>query len=445
MNEKNIIKENYILEGNILKVLITISFPLIINQFLISFDNIIDSYFLGIIGEKAIAAATITSTIYSMLISFGNGIITAGMIILSKNIGANEYLIVKKQKSQLFISSFLFATCISLICAIFLKKILKGSGANGELLELSLSYLYILLFSVPCIYIINVYSAIENANGSTLKPMLRALYYIILNIILNSIVIKLNYGIKGIAFVTTFSNLLLAIYCIFMMSKNDDISINEIKKFNLSFIKELLKLGLPISLSNVSAFIGFIFINIGILKFGEEILVSFGIGNRINNVFETIINGFAIGISIMIAQSIGSKNNERTKEVKSKAIVFLIGITCILAITLFFSSKYLVVYFTDNEIILAQSKNFLRISSVGLFGWLYYQFYISYFQGIGKTKFNFYLNLIRIWGVRIPIIFSLYYLGLKSEYVIWGTTVFSNFAVLPLIYCINKYYIKIEE
>ena len=94
------IKENYemtkkqnkenILEGRLVSVILALALPIVINSFIQTLYNLVDTYWLGRLGTNSMAAITVVSPIQSIVLNFGQGITVAGAILVSQYIGAKD-------------------------------------------------------------------------------------------------------------------------------------------------------------------------------------------------------------------------------------------------------------------------------------------------------------------------------------------------------------------
>ena len=74
-------KREMILNGNLVKAILTLAIPVMLNSFIQSMYNLTDTFWLGKIGTASQAAITLVSPVQNILINFGAGITTAGSIL----------------------------------------------------------------------------------------------------------------------------------------------------------------------------------------------------------------------------------------------------------------------------------------------------------------------------------------------------------------------------
>lgn len=80
-------KRDMILNGNLIRAILTLAIPVMINSFIQSMYNLTDTFWLGKIGTANQAAITLVSPFQNILINFGAGITTAGAILISQYLG----------------------------------------------------------------------------------------------------------------------------------------------------------------------------------------------------------------------------------------------------------------------------------------------------------------------------------------------------------------------
>ena len=83
-------KRNMILNGSLSQAILMLAVPVMINSFIQSMYNLTDTFWLGRIGTENQSAITLVSPFQNILTSFGNGITTAGAILISQYLGARK-------------------------------------------------------------------------------------------------------------------------------------------------------------------------------------------------------------------------------------------------------------------------------------------------------------------------------------------------------------------
>ncbi|PIN79028.1 MATE family efflux transporter, partial [Candidatus Woesearchaeota archaeon CG10_big_fil_rev_8_21_14_0_10_33_12] len=121
-----------ILNGDLKKVILRLSVPVMISNFLQSTYNITDTFWVGRLGSYAIAAVTISFPIVFLIISLSMGVGVGGSILIAHAVG--KAFKTKKDEdnkqinlitTQTFVLLLLVVLAVSVLGFIFTPKILS--------------------------------------------------------------------------------------------------------------------------------------------------------------------------------------------------------------------------------------------------------------------------------------------------------------------------------
>src|SRR6056297_989835 len=422
-----------ILRGNMVRLILTLSAPIMINNYIQTIYNLADTYWVSRIGDTQIAAITLVWPIIFLMISIGIGISIAGTAIISQYIGAGLLEKAEIVAGQVISISFLISAAIGFPSAYFASSIVSAIGGTGELLTEATSYLQVIFMGLPMMFLFFSFTTIKQGQGDTLTPMKYGAVSLLLNIILDPIFIfTFGLGIKGAAMATVFSRGIFAIYDMYKLFSNVDGSISmnmKLLKPNIDDSKKLLSVAIPSSVGQATEAFGFTILTMFVLSFGESTVTAFGITNRINSLILMPAMGIGTALATIIGQNIGADNIDRAKQaVRTSALlstVFLVaGGTIIL-----FSADTLIGVFTNNSEVLSQGTYFLKLITLGLPLMGFYQIFIGTFRGSGHTVISMILMASRLWIFRIPLVVILKNITDLGEKSIWFAMISSNILI----------------
>lgn len=424
-------KQNMILSGNLFKAILTLAIPIMVNSFIQTMYNLTDTYWLGKIGTDPMAAITLVSPVQNIIINFGQGITTAGAILMSQYIGAGEKKQAVNMANHLFICSTVFSLSCAFICAIATPGIVGWLGAEGNLFELGVTYLKVVVLDMPFLFTINMYNAVRQAQGDTVRPMLMNLLGIGINFILDPLLmIVLDMGILGAALATLLAKIPPALLCLislFKTSQGIKLSYKDFK-FESSKLKEIVKVGLPTAIGGSTMQLGFLLMTKNVLKYGSVATAAYGIGNKINGIITMPSNGIGSAVSTIVGQNMGAKQVERAhrgyKMAMFMAIIFLFVGGMILSRRPI--SSFLVNIFTDDSKVSELATDFLSLMAFWCWTNGIYNATMGLFQGSGHTMITMLVDASRIWVFRFLTLFiceNIFSLGVTS---IWYSVVISN-------------------
>lgn len=431
-------KRKMILEGNIYKVIIILSLPIMLNNLIQTMYNLTDTYFLSKLGAIEVASMTLAWPVVFLQLALGVGVGIAGTTLISQNIGANKIDEAKKVAGQLVSFAMGFSVLLSISGVISTPYILKIMGATGQIYSNAYIYLILIVGGAPLMYASFVYSSIKQGEGDTISPMILSLISVTINVILDPIFIfYFDLGIKGAALATLLSRGIMSFYIVYQLFIKDTpmkLTFKDLKP-EFSYIKKLTKLGIPASIGQATIAMGFVVLNSFVNTYGELTLAAFGIGNRINGLIVMPAMGIGGAVSAIVGQNIGNNDVKRVKECVFKssilgAIFSVIGTTILLV-----WGRSIVRFFSTNDNIIYLGNEYLKYISLSLIGLAILPIITGALQGAGQTKKAMYLSMSRLWAFRLPTLLLLPYFIGKTEDVIWYSISSSNIiAMLIAIY-----------
>ena len=166
------------------------------------------------------------------------------------------------------------------------------------------------------------------------------------------------------------------------------------------FLKDTMKLALPIALQNFILSSLNLFDNIIVGGLGEVAIASVGLANQFFFLLNLILFGAVSGASIFIAQYWGKKDLRNIKRVLGLCLITsVIASTIFMLLALLFPSQILEIFSKDPEVI-AMGKNYLRILSLSFV--------------VTAISFAYSVTLRSIGQVKAPLIVSVIALGINT-------------------------------
>lgn len=457
-------KKRYLIlkDSNIIKGLLILSLPLMINNFMQVFHDLVDTYFVSKIpnfSADSISAISATFPITFTYISLGIGLSIAGTALISQYYGNGQLETARKYATNLIVIAFgvgLFLNVVSYFLAPF---IFDWMGTEGYVYDNAVKYIQIRSFELTPVFILFAFRAIRQASGDTVIPTYLGVSAIIINIILTPILVLDNitlfgeayhlfniihfsipsltiqgfdFGVSGAAYATLIANTtLLPIMLLILFHSKTGVTV-ALRYFKVEYqaAKDLITTAIPASLGQAITAIGFAFLNSFIIDYGVDTYSAFSVGNRISSLF--LMPVMAIGgiMASYIGQNIGNLNPERAKKAFYQGTMISIVIMAIGSIFGLLIRKQMAGLFLEADPeALALSVQYMFFLFIGLPLMAIFQSYIGLYNGSGKTMFTLAIGVIRLWGLRIPfILFFKNFTSLGSS-GIWYAMLLSNFVI----------------
>lgn len=418
-----------------------LAWPLIVSNALQTIYNIVDSYFLGKLGPVQFSASTITWPVIFTFISLAMGFSNAGIAIVSQSYGKMDIQKVKKSMGQLYlvtISVGLLATVLGIAFAKPILNFIAGSESR-DVVPYALKYYIVDMLGLPLVFIINSTTSAIRAVGDSQFGMRITLYMNLVNMFFDPLLIfgigpfpKL--GVAGAAWATNIGRFIAAGISLYhVASKQAHVKISKSDfKPDWKIIGLIFKLGLPSALGMSITSAGFAVIMKYVAMFGPAVISAYGIGNRVTNLVSMISFGLAGAVSTMVGQFIGAKRYKDAEHTVLKAFYWNITIIGVLSLLTFIYGKQVTQFFINDPKVIQMGEIYFKYISFSMPIFTAYMIYNNALIGAGKTILTMVGDILRLWGIRIPIIATLSLtFGFKGIFV---GMIISNLIVFVITY-----------
>ncbi|MEW9094120.1 MAG: MATE family efflux transporter [Clostridiaceae bacterium] len=396
---------------SISKVLLKLSVPAIIAMLINAIYNIVDTMFVGMLNNtSAIAAVSIVYPLFMFIGAIGVMFGAGGASYLSRLLGEKKKEEADKTLTSIIIIGCIFSLIFTVIATIFLDNFLLMYGATETIMPYAREYGYSIVLGSVFTIGTAIMSNTIRAEGNSKYSMISTCIGGIINIILDPIfMFTFNMGIKGAAVATVISQLVSFIFLLrYYYSKKSYIklSIKLLKPtFNMFF--EILKIGIPIFVTQVLASFALGFMNLGAKPYGDAAVAAMGIVFRVMSIGFYIVFGIGQGFQPVAGYNYGAKNFTRLKEAIKISIKWsTIAAIFVSIIFIAFGEQCMLIFTRDREVIDIGIKAFRSASLLfPLFG--YINTYAVLFQALGKAVGAFILSISRQGIFYIPLMYIL--------------------------------------
>ena len=395
-------------KDNIPTLIRQIAIPSSIGTLFQTLYNIVDVKFAGLISPDAITAIAKSFPIYFIIIGFTAGLSIGVTALISNAIGKNDEKKASLLLAQAILTSLIISFLVTLVGIYGTGPILKFLKTNPEIIFYAKDYMDIIFLGASLFFLQLTINSFLVSRGDTksLRNVLIITFF--LNLVLNPIFIYGLYfipamGIKGIALATLCSQLFGLIYIILKVNKtNLKKFLNPecfIPKYNLQ--KEILSQTIPATISMMLIGLGVFVLLFYVSTYGDYSAGGYGAAIRFEQLFLLPVLGLNASTLALVGQNFGAMNFVRIHETYTRSIFYGTLFMGICGLFVFFSSDYIMYFFSDNDEIIFYGSTYLKIAAFA--GPCYPIFFISsaLLQGLKKPNYQMVINLMRM--VILPV------------------------------------------
>ena len=340
--------------------------PSIIMMIFTSIYGVVDGFFVSnFVGKTQFAAVNLIMPFIMAVVTVGFMLGTGGSALVAKTLGEGDESKAKKYFSMIVYTALIGGAILSVISFFLVRPIAVLFGAEGELLEYSVLYAHILVFSLPMFMLQNVFQVFF---VTAEKPHL-GLYVIIsagvTNMILDFLFIAVfHFGLAGAAVATAIGETVGGLVPMIYFARPNSSRLKLVRtKPEWKALGQACFNGSSELMTNLSASVVNMLYNFQLMKFaGPDGIAAYGVIMYVNFIFIAIFIGFSIGSSPIIGYHYGAENNDELKSLLKKSLLIIATIS--LALTVFaelLSSPLAKIFVSYDENLFAMTRDGYRL------------------------------------------------------------------------------------
>ena len=410
------------------RALWSLAIPMMAGMSIQSIYMLVDTAFIGhYVGGDALAALGYVFPIFFIILGITFGLGTGVTTVIAQYIGSGEKKMADNSAEHSIVLAAILGLFIILTGYILGEQVLLFQGASGKALDYAFDYYPLMLIGSIFMVFAVFFRSILSGEGDNKMPMIILGTGTIINIILDPIFIYL-FAIKGAAFATMISQIIVCIIFIYMMffKKHSYISFTlKDFSFNLEIISNIVKLGIPASISMVIMAFGTIIFN-GILN-SSDAVAAYQSAGRLEHMFFLPIISIAHSLVTLSGMFYGAKRIDLLNVVVNYGINIGLVFSLFFGFIFYFFSDRLLLGFTDSEIIINIGTGYFKVL-VFSFPFIAIGMTCSrVMQGLGHGSPMLIITTMRVILISAP--FALYFTRILNKPIefVWYSMLISSF------------------
>ena len=301
------------------KDLTKLMIPLIIEQLLAITVGFADTLMVSTVGEMAVSAVSLVDTINILLINIFAALGTGGAVVVAQFIGQGSFEKARYSAKQLLLITALLSVIIMFFVIIFNNYLLHLVFGKVEInvMKNAEIYFFYSAMSYPFIALYNSGAALFRAVGNSKISMINSAIMNIINIVLNAFFIfGCHWGVFGAVLATLIARAVSCLVILIMLiKKSSELYIDDYVhwKFDFTYIRKILTIGIPSGLENGMFQLGKILVQGLVATFGTYSIAANAVSSNLSQM--QIIPGMALGLAMVtvIGQCVGANDYEQAK------------------------------------------------------------------------------------------------------------------------------------
>lgn len=314
------------LTGNLTRHIITMSLTSAVGFVALFVVDLVDMLFISMLGIDELAAAVgFAGTVLFMTTSISIGMGIAGGAMVAKALGQGQNVRAVEVLTHVLIVGIALAVVFASAIYANLYQLTALIGATGATQELAVSYLKILIPTMPVMLVGIVASAALRSHGAANLSMMVTLVAGIVNAILDPIFIfVLDMGLDGAAWASFVARFAMAGTAVFYLVRRYGGFTGLTFAGVLRDFKPIAAIAIPAMLANIAAPVGGAYVTLAASEFGEAAVAGMAIIGRVTPIAFALIFAMSGSIGPIIGQNFGAGNHSRVRETYNSSLVLIV-------------------------------------------------------------------------------------------------------------------------
>ncbi len=404
------------------KAIAKIGIPAIASMLVMAVYNLVDTLFIGMLGDDlALSAVAVAFPIMTLMSAIGQVFGAGSAAAIGRAFGASEEEYPNRVATTIIYTSLVSGLIFMGLGLLFMEPIFRLFGTTDAVMPSAVEYggwMFVgAVFSIPN----QTFNNIARAEAKATLSMRSLFVGAGLNIILDPIFMfdlggfGLNMGIEGASIATTLAQAFSFLY----ISRYFFFGKTRVKVLPAHFsptraiYADVFRSGAPVGVTQMLSTLAVSFTNICALSFaptetiGQDIQSAYGIVLKIILMLQFVVMGFLMGYQPLASFSFGSKNKTRFYEAFRFSRNVLLLLTVPATVILLVFAPQIMMAFTQTQSIIDFGALFLRFNGATYVFVGMSTFFLLTFQATGNGAYGSFIALARQGVLYLPLLFGL--------------------------------------
>ena len=403
------------------RLIVTMSFPIMLSMLVQALYNIVDSAFVARISEDALTAVSLAFPVQLLMIAVATGAGVGVNALLSRRLGEKK----QEAANAVAINGIFLSVCCWLVFAVlgvlFGRQFIALFTEVPAIIEMGTGYVTVVTVASCGVFLLFVAERLMQATGNTVYHMVTQLIGALLNCILDPIMIFGWFGCPalgttGAALATVISQIIaMSIGFAINVRLNHDVRIH-IRGFrpDAAILGEIVRIGLPAALQQSLLSVLTVGLNRILMPFSQTAVSFYGVYYKLQNFLFMPVYGLNNALIPMIGYNFGAKNRRRIERITRFALLLALGIMAAGTVLFELLPVPLLRLFDASDAMLAIGVPGIRIISVSFCLAGVSVILCGCMQGLGRGNESLAVALLRQLIVILPVAAALSRISLDA-------------------------------
>lgn len=417
-------------QGAVAKTLRDMAAPMVIGLLAMMSFNAVDTFFVGQLGEDALAAMSFTFPVVMVYTSLAIGLGAGTSSCVARAIGTGDQELAKRLLTDVLTIALLLSLVFGVLGWWFMEPIFYALGASDKLMPLIHQYMDVWFLGVPMVIMPMAAMAGLRAMGlSKLQGILMGVSAVA-NGLLDPLLIFGLWGfprleLAGAAWASFFVRIAVMLAVAYILIVRLQVVASPfigMQKLWASW-RQVFHVALPAMGTNVIIPLASAIVVAMVASHGEAAVAGLGVALRVEPIVLICFYALSAVMGPFFGQNLSASAVDRVREAQRVGMRFCLSMGLAVAILLAIGGEWLAGLFSDSPEVIAVAKDYLLLVpiSYGCYGMVMY--INAAFNGIGKPMPGLVISSLRVIGLYLPLAWlAMEFWGLVGLFVATAVT-----------------------
>lgn len=318
-----------LLNDPILPTLKTMTIPMIFGMITLMMFNIVDTFFISLLGTEPLAAVSFTFPVTFTVISLAIGLGIGTSAVIAKALGSNKIDEARFDASISLMVGVVLVIVLSSVGYLLIDPIFTLLGAGAQVLPLIHEYMNVWFIGSVFLITPMIGNSVLRASGDTKTPSIVMGGAGLINAVLDPILIfgfgpVPALGIQGAAIASVVAWSVAVVIILYILAvKKRLLSLKAGKQTVTGAIRKILKIGLPAAGASMLTPVAMAVMTALVAHHGPEAVAAFGVGSRIESIASILVLALSMTLPPFVSQNFGAGKLCRVKEAYTGTLKFV--------------------------------------------------------------------------------------------------------------------------
>ena len=315
------------------KLIVTMSFPIMLSMLVQALYNIVDSAFVARISEDALTAVSLAFPVQLLMIAVATGAGVGVNALLSRRLGQKK----QAEADAVAVNGVFLSVCFWLVFAVlgllFGRAFIAAFTDVPAVVDMGTSYVTVVTVASCGVFLLFVAERLMQATGNTVYHMITQLIGAVLNCVLDPLLIFglagfPALGTTGAALATVISQITAMAIGFFINIKfNHDVHL-RVRGFrpDAEILSGIIRIGLPAAVQQSLMSVLTVGLNRILMPFSQTAVSFYGVYYKLQNFLFMPVYGLNNALIPMIGYNFGAQNRHRIERITRYALYLAVGI-----------------------------------------------------------------------------------------------------------------------